>query len=149
MSLLLLKHRPRCLSIFLIGILVLCTPDARSAAAQPSVNPDEITDASTAADVFASMKKGFNAPASKGVHATYQFEISGPQGGMWWIIVNDGDFTMGKGVLKKPDVIMVSTDKDWVRLASGSLSGFRAYLTGRLKVTGNQRLARKLDDVFP
>jgi putative sterol carrier protein len=101
------------------------------------------------ADIFESMRKNFNAAASKGVHAHYQFNISGQFGGAWWVIVNDGEFTMGRGWTEKPDVIMASTDRDWVMLVTGSLSGFRAFLTGRLRVTGSQGLARKLGVIFP
>ena len=95
------------------------------------------------------MRKSFNVAAAKGMHARYQFNLSGPIGGAWWIIVNDGDFTMGTGSTENPDVVMTSTDRDWVLLATGSLSGIRAFLTGRLKVTGDQILARKLGDIFP
>jgi putative sterol carrier protein len=117
----------------------------------PPAVPDSehLTDNSTPADVFESMRRNFNVAAAKGVHARYQFNLSGPIGGAWWIIINDGDLTMGKGSTENPDVIMTSTDKDWVMLATGSLSGIRAFLTGRLKVTGDQSLARKLDTIFP
>jgi putative sterol carrier protein len=110
---------------------------------------EPLTDDSTPADVFETMRRGFNVAASKGVHAHYQFNLSGPAGGAWWIIVNDGEFTMGMGSTENPDVVMTSTDRDWVMLATGSLSGIRAYFTGRLKVTGDQSLARKLEAIFP
>jgi len=132
-----------------LGILAFSPPAARSEPIPESSNSAPVTDDSKPADVFAAMRKGFQAAAAKGVHATYQFELGGPDGGSWWIIVNDGHFTMGKGVVKNPDVILASTDKDWVKLSTGSLGGMRAYLTGRLKVTGSQSLARKLDDIFP
>jgi len=123
----------------------------KSADPPPSAAADSepLTDNSTPADVFESMRRNFKATASKGVHAHYQFNLSGPSGGVWWIVVNDGEFAMGKGSTENPDVIMTSTDRDWVLLATGSLGGFRAFLTGRLKVTGDQNLARKLDAIFP
>ena len=40
-------------------------------------------------------------------------------------------------------------DKDWVAISHDQLSGTWAYLTGRLKVRGDQGLARKLDEIFP
>jgi putative sterol carrier protein len=100
-------------------------------------------------DIFESMRKRFNTAASKGVHAIYQFNISGAGGGAWWIIVNDGEFTMGRGSTEKPNVTMASSDRDWVMLATGSLGGIRAFLTGRLRLSGSQSLARKLDVLFP
>lgn len=133
-----------------VAILALALPmKCKPAPASPaSPDAEQLTDESTPADVFEAMRKSFNIAASKGVHAHYQFNLSGPVGGSWWIIVNDGEFTMGMGSTENPDVTMVSTDRDWVMLATGSLRGIRAFLTGRLKVTGDQSLARKLDAIF-
>src|SRR5271156_3306014 len=46
----------------------------------PAAVPDSerLTDNSTPADVFESMRKGFKVAAAKGVHARYQFNLSGP-----------------------------------------------------------------------
>src|SRR5580698_4801155 len=40
--------------------------------------------------VFDGMQKSFNATNAKGVHASYQWNISGPNGGDWFIVVDDG-----------------------------------------------------------
>ena len=45
---------------------------------------------STPQDVFDSMRGSFQAAKAKGVHARYQWDLSGPHGGEWWIDVNDG-----------------------------------------------------------
>jgi putative sterol carrier protein len=103
----------------------------------------------TPADVFEGMRKSFRADKAKGVHARYQWNLSGPAGGNWWITVDDGTFKMGKGTIDKPDVTFETSDEDWVRLSNGTLGGTRAFLTGRLKVHGSQAVARKLDEIFP
>ena len=141
-------------AMIVAGVLVIAFAFpvmGKSADPAPPAAPDSerLTDNSTPADVFEAMRRSFNVAASKGVHAHYQFNLSGPFGGAWWIVVNDGEFTMGKGSTVNPDVVMSSTDRDWVMLATGSLSGIRAFLTGRLKVAGDQSLARKLDAIFP
>jgi putative sterol carrier protein len=56
---------------------------------------------------------------------------------------------MGKGKIDHPNVTFVATDKDWVAVCSGQLGGTWAYLTGRLKVRGDQGVARKLGKIFP
>lgn len=106
-------------------------------------------EAKTPAAIFTDMKTSFAPAKAKGVWAKYQWNLSGPAGGQWWISVSDGSFTMGTGTIEKPDVTFVASDADWVSLCNGSLGGMRAFLTGRLKVTGNIGLARKLDDMFP
>jgi len=106
-------------------------------------------DNSTPQEVFDGMRKSFRAEKAKGVHARYQWQLSGPNGGEWWIEVNDGKFQMGKGKIDNPNVTFVTSDKDWVALSNGTLGGKWAYFTGRLKVRGSQSLARKLDEIFP
>jgi putative sterol carrier protein len=103
----------------------------------------------TPQDVFDGMRKSFRAEKAKGVHARYQWELSGPNGSEWWIEVNDGKFKMGRGKIDNPNVTFVSSDKDWVAISNGTLSGKWAYFTGRLKIRGDKGLARKLDEIFP
>lgn len=100
-------------------------------------------------DVFDGMRQSFRADKASGVHARYQFELAGANGGRWWIEVNERKVKMGRGTIPRPDVTLVATDKDWVALSNGHLSGVWAVLTGRLKIHGDQRLARKLDEMFP
>src|SRR5436189_949960 len=106
-------------------------------------------DASTPQQVFDSMRESFKPDKAKGVHARYQWELSGAQGGEWWIDVNDGTYKMGKGKIDNPSVTFITSDKDWVAMSNGKLKGTWAYMTGRLKVRGPQSIARKLDEIFP
>jgi len=104
---------------------------------------------STPQQVFDGMRQSFQAEKAKGVHARYQWELSGPNGGEWWIDVNDGNYKMGKGKIDNPSVTFVTSDQNWVALSNGTLGGKWAYFTGRLKIRGSQSLARKLDEIFP
>jgi putative sterol carrier protein len=104
---------------------------------------------STPQEVFDGMRQSFQAEKAKGVHARYQWDLSGPNGGQWWIDVNDGACKMGKGKIDNPNVTFVATDKDWIAVSNGKLGGTWAYMTGRLKIRGDQGLARKLGQIFP
>lgn len=106
----------------------------------PSATPQE---------VFDSMRANFRADKATGIHARYQFELSGPHGGVWSIEVKDARCQFGKAKITNPDVIVTVSDKDWVALSNDKLSGPWAYLTGRLKMRGSHVLARKLDELFP
>jgi len=100
-------------------------------------------------DVFDGMKQSFRPDRAQGLHIRYQFELSGPNGGEWWIEVNDGKEKMGRGRIAQPHVTFIASDQDWVALSNGRLNGTWAFMTGRLKVHGSQWLARKLDEIFP
>ena len=94
------------------------------------------------------MQRGFAVDRAKGVHARYQFDLSGPDGGLWWVEVEDAKCKMGRGRIQSPGVTFVVSDRDWVALSNGTLPGWWAYITGRLKIRGDQGLARKLGDIF-
>jgi putative sterol carrier protein len=104
---------------------------------------------STPQQVFDAMRGSFQPAKAKGVHARYQWDLSGPHGGEWWIEVNDGTYKMAKGKISDPNVTFIATDKDWVAICHDQLSGIWAYFTGRLKVRGDQGVARKLGEMFP
>jgi putative sterol carrier protein len=104
---------------------------------------------STPQQVFDSMRGSFQPAKAKGVHARYQWDLSGPQGGQWWIDVDDGKYKMGKGKIDNPNVTFVAKDNDWVAVSNHQMGGTWAYLTGRLKIRGDQGLARKLGEIFP
>jgi putative sterol carrier protein len=122
-------------------VMAVCLGAASAASKEPSN--------STPQQVFDGMRQSFRANQAKGVHARYQWDLSGPNGGQWWIDVNDGAYKMGKGKIDHPNVTFLATDKDWVAVCNGQLGGTWAYLTGRLKVRGDQGVARKLGEIFP
>src|SRR6266699_2575248 len=80
----------------------LCMGAANAAASEP--------ENSTPQQVFDGMRQSFQAQKAKGVHARYQWELSGPNGGQWWIDVNDGTYKMGKGKIDNPSVTFVTSD---------------------------------------
>ena len=104
---------------------------------------------STPQDVFDGMRRSFRADKAKGVNVRYQFNLSGPNGGDWYIDVNDGKFKMARGRIDNPNVTFIASDKNWVALSNGKLKGSWAVLTGRLKVRGSRGLAKKLGEIFP
>ena len=128
-----------------VTMLAMISSISLSGARAASNEPDN----STPQQVFDGMRQSFRAEKAKGVHARYQWELSGPNGGEWWIDVNDGTFKMGRGKIDNPSVTFVTSDNDWVAMSNGKLKGTWAFLTGRLKVRGSQAVARKLDEIFP
>src|SRR5947207_8358184 len=69
-------------------------------------------DNSTPQQVFDGMRQSIQADKAKGVHARYQWELSGPNGGEWWIDVNDGTFKMGRGQSDKPSLNFMHNEND-------------------------------------
>ena len=134
------RSRSFFLSIGGLAAAVCAGAAIAAAASQVDLTPQE---------VFDSMRGSFQPAKAKGVHARYQWNLSGPHGGQWWIEVNDGTYKMGTGRIASPNVTFVAKDKDWIAVSNGQLGGTWAYLTGRLRIRGDQRLARKLGEIFP
>jgi SCP-2 sterol transfer family len=111
------------LSLLSATIVTAVCIGAASAAAEGPSN-------TTPQGVFDGMRHSFQAEKAKGVHARYQWELSGPDGGQWWIDVDDGKCKMGKGKISNPNVTLLAKDKDWVAISNG-------------------QLARKLGEIFP
>src|SRR6058998_4333881 len=125
--------------IFLV-VVAMCASAAISMADRAESTPQ---------DVFDAMRGSFQPAKAKGVHARYQWDLGGSNGGQWWIDVNDGTYKMGKGKIDNPSVTFITSDADWVAMSNGKLKGTWAYVTGRLKVRGSQAVARKLNEIFP
>jgi len=145
----------RCRCRILLIPLMMVLPALPMKAARPdhghaaSASADNEPDATSPEEVFAQMQHSFRSDRARGQHLRYQFNLNDPQGGKWWIVINDGVCTMGKGTIQKPDVTLTCTGADWVRLSNGTLGGFQAVFTGRLRVNGSQFTAHKLDEIFP
>jgi putative sterol carrier protein len=133
-------HRRIFLRINAVGLAIFVSTAIAAAASHVDSTPQ---------DVFDAMRGSFQPAKAKGIHARYQWDLSGPNGGQWWIEVNDGTYKMGKGQIDHPSVTFRASDKDWVAICHDQLSGTWAYLTGRLKVRGDQNVARKLGEMFP
>ena len=132
-----------------IGLSVIVAASALMLCLQTFAANSSEPENSTPQDVFDGMRHSFRADKARGVHARYQWELSGTNGGQWWIEVNDGKFKMERGKIDKPDVVFIASDQTWVAMSNGKLKGSWAYMTGRLKVRGSQSVARKLDEIFP
>lgn len=104
---------------------------------------------STPQNVFDGMRESFRSDKAAGVHIKYQWELSGADGGEWFVEVKDGKCRIEKGRIDHPDVTIIVSDKDWVAISNGKLNGTWAYLTRRLKIQGTRDKAQKLSELFP
>src|SRR6185369_2610593 len=98
------------INIFLAGVITfgLATAQAASNGHQDS----------TPQQVFDGMRRSFQVDKAKGVNARYQFNLSGPNGGTWFVDVNDGKLQMDRGTIDHPNVTLATTDRDWVALSN-------------------------------
>jgi putative sterol carrier protein len=103
----------------------------------------------TVAETFETMKSIFNPAAAKGVNKTFQWNISGEQAGVWAVKIADQTCEIIPGGVEKPDMTLNLSDQDWLSIAEGKLDPMNAFMTGKVKVTGDMMLAMKMSQLFP
>ena len=103
----------------------------------------------TIAELFEQMPSVFNPAAAAGMNKTFQLNITGDEAGVWAFKINNGQGEVIPGGVEKPDVTFTISDKDWLAITEGKLDGMNAFMTGKLKVSGDMMLAMKLQNLFP
>lgn len=78
----------------------------------------------------------FDPEKAEGIDMVLQLNISGEGGGNWYAVIKDRKIDIQEGVHDSPKVAIDIKAKDWVKMINGKLTGERAFLAGKLKVTG-------------
>ena len=80
-----------------------------------------------------------------GVTNSFLFEIDGA--GMWLVRVDDGTVTVGEGPGEADCTIRASAE-NFERLLAGKQNPMTAYMTGKIKVSGDMGAAMKLKSLM-
>ncbi|WP_106478074.1 SCP2 sterol-binding domain-containing protein [Phytohalomonas tamaricis] len=97
-------------------------------------------------DLLEKLKDHFDPQASKGMQAIYQFDIT--DGDNYYLVINDGTMEIHEGNHHEPSITL-SADKQTLKgVMEGNISGMGAFMSGRLKATGNVMLATQLSKLF-
>lgn len=86
----------------------------------------------------------FDSSKAAGINAVIQFEISGDNGGNWFVTIKDQKLEVAEGTAPSPNMTLKMKDSDYVDLVNGKLSGQKAFMTGKLKFKGDMNLGMKL-----
>ncbi len=87
--------------------------------------------------------------AAEGVDAVYQFDLLGPGGGTFTIVVRDQTCRIVVGTVDRaPDVVYEMKASEWVEMSAGLVTGDEAVLLGRLRIKGDPVLGRRFNDFF-
>ena len=104
----------------------------------------------TPQEIFDEMGSRLEQDSSKiqGMNATYQFDLTGDDGGQWYATVADGSGKIAQGTAENPNITITMASSDFVDLAQGKLDGTMAFMSGKLKIKGDMGLAMKLQNVL-
>jgi len=84
----------------------------------------------------------------KGVNFRCQFDISGNNGGRWYILINDEKKAVNKGAIDNPVSTVIMKEQDFIKLVLGKLNAPMALLTGDIKIKGDINHVIKLAETL-
>uniref|UniRef100_A0A5F9C9L1 Hydroxysteroid dehydrogenase-like protein 2 n=1 Tax=Oryctolagus cuniculus TaxID=9986 RepID=A0A5F9C9L1_RABIT len=100
-------------------------------------------------ETFRIVKDSLSDDVVKATQAIYQFELSGEDGGTWFLDLKNKSGNVGYGEPSdRADVVMSMSTDDFVKMFSGKLKPTMAFMSGKLKIKGNMALAIKLEKLM-
>ncbi len=103
----------------------------------------------TVDETFVTMQSIFNPSAAAGLNKTFQWNVSGEEAGTWALKVANQTCELIRGAAEKPDITLNIKDTDWLAIAEGKMDAMNAFMSGKVKVTGDMMLAMRLQNLFP
>lgn len=98
--------------------------------------------------IFSAMAERFKPEKAEGVDAVIQFDLSGENGGQYWVKVGNGQCTTGEGQADNPKMTIKAAADDWYSIATGKLNAMQAFMGGKMKIQGDMGLAMKMQGMF-
>ena len=95
-------------------------------------------------DFLKKMTQAFDANAASGTNCVLQFNTSKPA----YITIKDGTAVFSEGSASSPDVALIMADEDLIALLKGELNGMQAFMTGKLKLSGDMMFAQSMQAWF-
>lgn len=94
------------------------------------------------------MQKAFIPEKSAGYDLTVQVELQGEGGGNWVVEISNQRCAVTQGVISNPTLKMSGSAQTVMDVFTGKQDGIRAYMLGKLRVSGDMSLAMRLTNLF-
>lgn len=98
--------------------------------------------------IFSLMPELFLAEKAQGLTVSVYYQVTGDGGGDYTCLIENGAFSLKRE--PKPDAtsVVVIGAEDWIALNEGKLDPMQAFMTGKLKGTGDLGLLQKFPKFF-
>jgi len=103
---------------------------------------------SSCKQVFEQMPSRFKKEAAQGLKAVYQFDLSGEGGGKWQISINNDHCDVKEGAHPSPNVTISMAANDYLDMVAGKLNPQMAFMSGKLRMSGDMSLALRFQGLF-
>jgi putative sterol carrier protein len=95
---------------------------------------------------FADLEAQVDPSKIAGIDNSYLFDVTDE--GQWLVEVRNGAVTVSDGAGRDADVTIQVSSAVFDKIASGQQNPATAYMTGKLKITGDMNVALKLQKLF-
>jgi putative sterol carrier protein len=102
----------------------------------------------TVSEIHTMMVAGFVPEKAEGVNAVIQFDLSGDNAGQFYLVVENGTVSATEGLAENPKMTLKATTEDYYNVATGKMNAMQAFMTGKIKITGDMSLAMKMQSMF-
>ena len=82
------------------------------------------------------------------INATYEFNITGDNGGVWTVQMDKEKGAVSEGSQGAAKCIVTAASTDFMNIVSGKMNPQMAFMSGKLKIKGDMGLAMKLQKVL-
>ncbi len=86
------------------------------------------------ASIFPEMVARFDPKKAEGLDATIQFDLSGDNGGSYWLRIGGGKAESGEGKAENAKMTLRASADDFASMMSGKLNPMQAFMTGKIKI---------------
>ncbi len=88
---------------------------------------------------------------SRACSATCAADTGDPSdnGGTYCVEVSDGSMEVIEGGKESPTFTLKMDGDEYIKMAHGKLNGAMAFMTGKMKISGDRGLAQTMKKIFP
>jgi putative sterol carrier protein len=84
----------------------------------------------------------------KDINAVIQVVLTGDDGGEYYMEITGGELKSAKGKADSPNMTITQAVADWREVNAGRLNPQMAFMSGKIKISGDMSLAMKLGSLM-
>jgi len=99
-------------------------------------------------EIIKKMPGTLRADEARGLEAVLQFRLTGEKDGIFHAMIRDGKCQAAEGEHGQPTTTITADGADLLSIVAGEMDGATLFMSGRLKVEGDMRIALRIRRLF-